>query len=194
MGKKLNYTETFMFPDIPLQVYPVYAVSESGKMVNFKSMAYPNPRSRKRFTRRKQLLLRSLQAKIFDTLINIGYWDPLPVIREFPIVIQNSQRLPGQKGLFYYLDYYFPTLDLAVELDSELHDGDNDEIRDKYLKEVLGITTFRILDFHKPRTQETKFKELCKKMREMTPREEIRVFDFSHDIKGKPYLCETNKD
>lgn len=187
MAKKLNYTETFMFPDIPLQTYPVYAISESGKIVNFKAMAYPNPRSRKKFTRRKQLLMRSLQAKIFDALICIGFWDPLPVIREFPIVIQNSKRLPEQKGLFYYIDYYFPTLDLAIELDSELHDEDSDIIRDRYLKEVLGITTIRILDFQKQKTQETKFKELCKIMRKMTPRENPRVFDFSCDIKANPY-------
>ena len=94
MGKKqINYTDTFVFPGIDV-VYPVYALSESGKVINFKSVSYPNPRSIKRYTRLKQLRKRSMQAKIFDAIINIGYFDPLTVWREFPVVIQNSQRLP----------------------------------------------------------------------------------------------------
>ena len=40
--------------------------------------------------------------------------------------------------LYYYLDYYFPELRIAVELDSELHVPEKDRIRDKYL-ERLGI-------------------------------------------------------
>ena len=97
-NKKINYLETFTFPDI-YQVYPVYALSESGRVVNFKSIIYPNSRSKKKFTRNKQLSNRSLQAKIFDALIEVGFFDPLIVYKEFPVVIQNSMRVPGQSGL-----------------------------------------------------------------------------------------------
>jgi hypothetical protein len=103
-----NYLESFRFPDIP-QEYPVYAISESGRIVNFKSVVYPNQKSRKKFTRNKQLYKRSLQAKIFDALIEVGFFEPLLVYKEFPIVIQNSMRVPGQKGMFVLLDYFFPT-------------------------------------------------------------------------------------
>lgn len=177
--KTINYKETFTFPDIPI-LYPVYALSESGKIMNFKSISYPTPKSKKKFTRNKQLMQRSLQAKIFDAFINIGYFDPLIVYREFPVVIQNTLRLPRQSGMYYYLDYYFPELHLAVELDSDLHNPEKDKIRDLYLNK-LGITVFRIQDLQKPNIQKTKFKELTSLMRKIGKKNPIQ-FDFCKDI------------
>ena len=176
---KINYKETFTFPDIPV-LYPVYALSESGKVMNFKSISYPTPRSKKKFTRNKQLSQRSMQAKIFDAFINVGYFDPLIVYREFPVVIQNALRLPGQSGMYYYLDYYFPELHLAVELDSDLHNSEKDKLRDLYLNK-LGITVFRIQDLQKPNIQKTKFKELIALMRKIGKKNPIQ-FDFCRDI------------
>ena len=177
--KTINYKETFTFPDIPV-LYPVYALSESGKVMNFKSISYPTPRSKKKFTRNKQLSQRSMQAKIFDAFINVGYFDPLIVYREFPIVIQNALRLPGQSGMYYYLDYYFPELHLAVELDSDLHNPEKDKLRDLYLNK-LGITVFRIQDLQKPNIQKTKFKEMTALMRKIGKKNPIQ-FDFCKDI------------
>ena len=177
--KQINYKETFTFPDIPV-LYPVYALSESGKVMNFKSISYPTPRSKKKFTRNKQLSQRSMQAKIFDAFINVGYFDPLIVYREFPVVIQNALRLPGQTGMYYYLDYYFPELHLAVELDSDLHNPEKDKLRDLYLNK-LGITVFRIQDLQKPNIQKTKFKELTALMRKIGKKNPIQ-FDFCRDI------------
>ena len=177
--KTINYKETFTFPDIPV-LYPVYALSESGKVMNFKSISYPTPRSKKKFTRNKQLSQRSMQAKIFDAFINVGYFDPLIVYREFPVVIQNALRLPGQSGMYYYLDYYFPELHLAVELDSDLHNLEKDKFRDLYLNK-LGITVFRIQDLQKPNIQKTKFKELTALMRKIGKKNPIQ-FDFCKDI------------
>lgn len=177
--KTINYKETFTFPDIPV-LYPVYALSESGKVMNFKSISYPTPRSKKKFTRNKQLSQRSMQAKIFDAFINIGYFDPLIVYREFPVVIQNTLRLPRQSGMYYYLDYYFPELHLAVELDSDLHNPEKDKLRDLYLNK-LGVTVFRIQDLQKPNIQKTKFKELTALMRKIGKKNPIQ-FDFCKDI------------
>ena len=177
--KTINYKETFTFPDIPV-LYPVYALSESGKVMNFKSISYPTPRSKKKFTRNKQLSQRSMQAKIFDAFINVGYFDPLIVYREFPVIIQNALRLPGQSGMYYYLDYYFPELHLAVELDSDLHNPEKDKLRDLYLNK-LGITVFRIQDLQKPNIQKTKFKELTVLMRKIGKKNPIQ-FDFCKDI------------
>ena len=177
--KTINYKETFTFPDIPV-LYPVYALSESGKIMNFKSISYPTPKSKKKFTRNKQLSQRSMQAKIFDAFINIGYFDPLIVYREFPIVIQNTLRLLGQSGMYYYLDYYLPELHLAVELDSDLHNPEKDKLRDLYLNK-LGITVFRIQDLQKPNIQKTKFKELTVLMRKIGKKNPIQ-FDFCKDI------------
>ena len=178
--KEINYTDTFVFPGIDV-VYPVYALSESGKVINFKSVSYPNPRSIKRYTRLKQLRKRSLQAKIFDAIINIGYFDPLTVWREFPVVIQNSRRLPGQTGTYYYLDYYFPEVRLAVELDSDLHDPAKDAIRDQYLGS-LGIMVFRMTGLDKPEVQRKMFPVLAKALRDRGVLGRID-FDFLHDIR-----------
>lgn len=180
MAKRKNYLETFLFPGIDV-LYPVYAFNEEGKIINFKSIIYPSPKSKKKFTRGKQLANRSMQAKIFDAIINIGYFDPLKVILEFPIVIQNSLRLPGQTGMYMLLDYYFPELRLAVELDSELHSKEKDKLRDQYLGN-LGIAVWRINGLHKPSVQKKEFPELTKWMRENGKKPMIS-FDFQKDVR-----------
>lgn len=183
---KLNYLETFTFPDIPGQSYPVYAVGRGGKIVNFKAIIYPNRTSCKKFTRNKQLKKRSLQAKIFDALINVGYFDPLIVYREFPVIIENSKRLPEMKsGLFWLLDYYFPELRLAVELDSDLHNEDKDSVRDEYLKRNLGISVYRLKNFNLEVTQKGEFKNLTKMMREMVPIKNPPQHIFTTDLLDK---------
>lgn len=183
MNKKntINYSETFMFPDIPWQTYPVYSVSESGKVYNLKSVLYPSPGSKKKFTRAKQLGRRSMQAKFFDMLINIGYWKPLTVIPEFPIIIQNSRRIPGVTGGYYLIDYYFPELRLAVELDSELHSAEADKSRDLYLS-GLGVQVYRISNLEKPAVQKSKFPGLLEKVRSIVPEDPI-PFCFLDNIR-----------
>lgn len=182
MKKDIDYLETFVFPDIPFQKYPVYSVSEGGHIFNLKSILYPSPKSAKKFTRKKQLVHRSTQAKIFDAFINVGYWDPLIVVREFPVIIQNHLRLPELSGGFFLLDYYFPELRLCVELDSDLHYEKKDDIRDQYLK-GLGIDVFRIKHFERSDVQSGRFKELTKKMRSMTPSDNPLVFSFTDNIR-----------
>lgn len=185
MAKKINYRESFYFPDIPYQPYPIYLISNSGKLVNFKSIVYPSTTSVKKYTRKKQLRFRSQQAKIFDALINVGYFDPLIVYREFPIPIQNCYRLEGQKRLYYICDYFFPTLNLVVELDSDYHDSqtrDPDTIRDNYIKSVHGLDIFRIRDLQKEAVQKSKFKELAKLMRDKNPVSSPPPLIFTTDL------------
>lgn len=176
--------KTFTFPDIPWQPYPEQSIAKSGRKYNLKSIIYPSPKSRKKFTRNKQLVKRSLQAKFFDAFINIGYFDPLTVVREFPIVILNSLRLPGLDNGFILLDYFIPNLKddkhwgLDIELDSDLHSPEKDKIRDEYL-ENLGIFVFRISHLEKPETQKKRFKELVRVMNTMTRTDAPRVFSFS---------------
>jgi hypothetical protein len=177
---QLNFT----FPDIPWQPYPIQSVAKSGRKYNFKSIIYPNSISKKKFTRNKQLSKRSLQAKFFDAFINIGFFDPLTVVKEFPVVILNSLRLPGLDNGFILLDYFIPNLKkdeywgLNIELDSDLHSPEKDKIRDNYLSN-LGILVFRISHLEKPETQKKRFKELVKVMNTMTRTESPRVFSFN---------------
>lgn len=181
MGK-IDYLETFTFPEFPWQKYPVYSVSEAGNAFNLKSILYPSEKSARKFTRKKQLVKRSLQAKIFDALINVGYFEPLTVIREFPVIIQNHLRPEGMDGGYFLIDYYIPNLSLAIELDSDLHSDEKDKARDKYL-EGIGIEVFRIRNLEKPEVQKKRFKELTKHMREMTPTNNFKIFSFSDNIR-----------
>lgn len=183
----IDYTETFTFPDIPWQTYPVYSISESGRVYNFKSIIYPDDKKKSRHTRLKQLSgKRSYQAKFFDALIRIGYFDPLPVVREFPVLIRNNHRLEGQDGGYYIADYYFPTAlggsGLIVELDSELHNTEKDKLRDKYMKTAFGIETFRINNLLDPRVQTGRFKEFTKLLRSKEPGKEPRQLPFMTEI------------
>jgi very-short-patch-repair endonuclease len=180
----IDYREQFFFSDIPTQPYPVYVIGKTGRLTNFKAMIYPNSTSAKKYTRKKQLRFRSQQCKIFDALINVGYFDPLIVYREFPIPIQNCYRLENQVRLFYMMDYYFPELKLAVELDSDYHDDqrkDPDSLRDEYLMKAHGITVFRIRDLQKESVQKTKFKDLTKLMRTLTPNQNPPLI-FTNDL------------
>lgn len=193
-GQAITYRETFIIPDLWWQPYPVYHVSEKGNLYSLKSILYPNPRSIKKFTRNKQLKNRSMQAKMMDMLLNVGYFDPLPVAREFPFIIQNGKRLKGMKGGYFLLDYFFPTVlggkGLAVELDSEYHKKEKDAVRDLYLLKNYGIRTFRISHLERPEVQKGKFKELCQLLRsEEAASGHPKPFNFSETIheylKGK---------
>ena len=185
--KYANYLDIFTISEIWWQPYPKYHISRKGNIFSLKGILYPNTRSVKKYTRKNQLIHRSLQAKIFDSILNIGYFDPLPVVREFPIIIQNRGRKPGQKGSFYLADYFFPTAlggkGLIVELDSEYHKEDSDSIRDSYILETYGLSTFRMKNFEKAEVQKTKFKELCSLLRSEPASEKPRVFDFSSTIR-----------
>lgn len=175
---------SFTFPDIPWQPYPIQSIAKSGRKYNLKSIVYPNPTSRKKFTRNKQLSKRSMQARLFDAFINIGYFDPLTVVKEFPVVILNELRPSGLDNGFILLDYFIPNLKndkywgLNIELDSELHSPEKDKLRDLYLNN-LGVLVFRISHLEKPEVQKKRFKELVTVMRNMTRTDAPRVFSFN---------------
>ena len=131
---------------------------------------------------------------MFDTLINIGYFNPLTdhIAREFPIIIQNHLRITGLENGYILLDYFFANLKddennywgLNVELDSDLHNPEKDKIRDEYL-EKLGIKVFRLRNFEKEATQKKEFHDLTALIRTMTPTLIPRQFSFSDNIRLK---------
>lgn len=189
--KEKEEEKTFTFPDFCWQPYPVYNIAKSGKRYNLKNIIYPTPTSTKRFTRNKQLKRRSLQAKIFDALINVGYFDPITpwIVKEFPIIVRNDMRVAGEEftGGFILIDYFFSNLrddkgnyGVAVELDSELHDEIRDKNRDRYL-EKLGIIVFRIKNFEKPSVQKTRFHELKAFLNTLEVVDNPRIFTFNNN-------------
>lgn len=179
-----NHLDTFFFSDIPTQPYPVYSISESGNIYSLKNIVYPEKKTAKKFTRAKQLKWRSQQAKLVDFLINIGYFYPLTVYREFLIPIQNSLRIPGISGGYFLLDYFLPELSLALELDSSYHDVAADKLRDEYLGK-LGIEVFRVYNLEKISTQTGKFKDFISLLKSRVPVQDPKPFDFLGDIRKR---------
>lgn len=71
---------------------------------------------------------------------------------------------------WYFVDFYFPKLNLIVELDGKQHEKEyhkiKDKIRDDYISNHLGITVFRIS--HKEYIEKSKINSL---LEIMVPRE-----------------------
>jgi hypothetical protein len=78
--------------------------------------------------------------------------------REFPFLIDNRPLWkeisdyfgvsPSKKDRNYFLaDYFFPNYNLAVEIDSRLHDPIYDQARDEYMQEMCGTTFLRFFNF-----------------------------------------------
>lgn len=185
MSKSKNYRDMFSIPGIDFQLFPVYALDHNGRIVNFKDKVYPNPRSVRRYTRAKQLKNRSRQALIFDALIGIGYFEGLgTIVKEMPILIQNSYRpVDLRSGLYFLCDYYFANIKLAVELDSEYHDSKEDALRDKYLSDAYGIKTFRMEHLELDRVQRGRFQELKSLLKSYVDIPSVPVpLDFTKDL------------
>lgn len=80
-------------------------------------------------------------------------------IKEFPLPVDREKwrsicrkRFNNILGEVYWknyvvLDYFFPVLGIAVELDSSYHEDDKDSLRDIYVKQDYGITTIRIKSY-----------------------------------------------
>lgn len=78
-------------------------------------------------------------------------------IKEFPIIIEDRDlwdMITNKLGIsnntnYYLLDYFFPYLGIAVEIDSEYHDTKQryDIARDIYIKSVYGLETIRFYKY-----------------------------------------------
>ena len=84
----------------------------------------------------------------FESWLNQHFPD-MGYIPEYPI-----KRLDVVKT--YFGDFYFPELNLIIELDGTQHDNtkDYDQDRDAYITETYGIRVFRIT--HKEYVSKTK--------------------------------------
>ena len=140
---KLN-KYSFKFEDIDI-IYPVYVRSKNdqNKSHNFRRSIANGIRSRK-----FQLDHRSIQAYLFDKLIELGHFKLLGLgykfIPELPII--NTRSDIDEFRTYYLLDYFIPDLSLCIELDSDLHNLEHDRLKDKFLNSI-GIDVYRIYNF-----------------------------------------------
>jgi hypothetical protein len=77
-----------------------------------------------------------------DWLSNIGYIKDIDYYALTHIIENN------EKETFYILDFYFPKLNLNIELDGTHHEKDEqrirDTVRDEFLARIKNITVLRI--------------------------------------------------
>lgn len=122
-----------------------------------------------RCSRNHHLNNRSTQEKLMDLLVRISYFNA-KILREVPFINKKS---------YYLADYYLPDRSLIIELDSDLHDKEMDEIRDEYFK-TLGIKVVRFKDFTASYDEINKMKSIINSIKPHNPR--IYRFNHSRDL------------
>ena len=134
-----NFILSRIYEDLTFQVGP-YRIPKSILPKN------PGPKIKLLDSRQSQLIKGQTNPNNqgFEIFL-ISNPDLPPCIRELPIIPSEE----SQKN-FYLLDYFFPTLGLAIELDSKTyHQKSKDQEKTKDLK-LLGINTLRVYGFWDP--------------------------------------------
>ena len=99
-------------------------------------------------------------VRYFEVLLSTFYTN-YRYLKEFPLIIEdrgmwgsicNNLNITEEDYLhrnYFLTDYFFPEYNLAVEIDSDLHDQKYDEARDLYIKSNWGIDFIRMYEFGK---------------------------------------------
>lgn len=137
--------------------------------------------SKSKFSRSVHLNNRSTQEKLMDLLVRINYFDVM-IHREVPFINNKS---------YYLADYYIPSKNLIIELDSNFHNEDEDVVRDLYFND-LGIKVARFKNFTASDTEVKSIKDLINSIESTVPRvykfNKPGGIDFSHLIGTKNIL------
>lgn len=97
-------------------------------------------------------------VRYFEVLLSTFYTN-YRYLNEFPLIIEDRNmwgsicrktRITEEDYLhrnYFLTDYFFPEYNLAVEIDSDLHDQEYDKARDFYIKSNWGIDIIRMYEF-----------------------------------------------
>ena len=139
MNQVTNNTNTFTISNFNI-LYPRFILNKNkDKYYDFKRVI-----SSSNYSRTYQLNNRSIQSIQFDLLVDIDYFS-IPIYKEFVLI--NTDLDNDKTRSYYLLDYFIPSKSLCIELDSDLHNEDKDNLKDKFLTS-LGIKVLRIRDFN----------------------------------------------
>ena len=139
MNQVTNNTNTFTISNFNI-LYPRFILNKTKtKFYDFKRVI-----SSSNYSRTYQLNNRSIQSIQFDLLVDIDYFS-IPIYKEFVLI--NTDLDNDKTRSYYLLDYFIPSKSLCIELDSDLHNEDKDNLKDKFLTS-LGIKVLRIRDFN----------------------------------------------
>lgn len=99
-------------------------------------------------------------VRYFEVLL-LTYYTNYRYLKEFPLIIEDrsmwgsickNNKITEEEYLhrnYFLTDYFFPEYNLAVEIDSDLHDQGYDKARDFYIKSNWGIDIIRMYEFGK---------------------------------------------
>ena len=132
---------TFTIEDFNIE-YPRFIKSkDNSKYYDFKKAVLSS-----NYSRTYQLNHRSTQSYLFDKLIELDYFKLLgindKIFKEFVLI---NTDLDNDYRSYYLLDYFIPSKSICIELDSDYHNIDKDNRKDKFLNS-LGIKVIRIND------------------------------------------------
>lgn len=97
-------------------------------------------------------------VRYFEVLLSTFYTN-YRYLKEFPLIIEDRNmwgsicrktKITEEDYLhrnYFLTDYFFPEYNLAVEIDSDLHDQEYDKARDFYIKSNWGIDIIRMYEF-----------------------------------------------
>lgn len=169
-----NYTFTISNFNI---LYPRFILNKNkDKYYDFRKVVLKS-----NYSRTYQLNNRSIQSYLMDKLIELNHFNLLgineTIFKEFVLI--NTDLNNDKTRSYYLLDYFIPSKSLCIELDSDLHNEDKDNLKDKFLTS-LGIKVLRIKDFN----IDTKNKlEVIVNFIQSNPYNEFKV-DYSELIEG----------
>ena len=132
---------SFTIEDFNIE-YPRFIKSkDNSKYYDFKKAVLSS-----NYSRTYQLNHRSTQSYLFDKLIELDYFKLLgindKIFKEFVLI---NTDLDNDYRSYYLLDYFIPSKSICIELDSDYHNIDKDNRKDKFLNS-LGIKVIRIND------------------------------------------------
>lgn len=121
-------------------IIPKHIVGKGNRLIDLPSL------------RKKLLVNQSSYSKNFKEYLdnlNIRYFqEHIVLIRDQKLwnSIQSEFNISIER-LYFSLDYYLPEYEIAVEIDSNLHDVNYDRARDEYIFRSYGVKTIRFIEY-----------------------------------------------
>lgn len=82
--------------------------------------------------------------KLFDLLVDIGYFEGLQIIKKVPFIVTDDIRIKGDKRTYYIADYLIPKLNFIIILTNKI-DISMKTPRVKYMEPTLRKLGYDVL-------------------------------------------------
>lgn len=121
-------------------IIPKYITGKGNRLIDLPNLRRELLVNQSSYSRNFKDYLDNLKIQYFQEHIilirNQKLWNSIQ--SEFNISVER---------LYFSLDYYLPEYEIAVEIDSNLHDPNYDKARDEYIFRNYGVRTIRFMEF-----------------------------------------------